>query len=211
MLATPKFTGPVLELRDLLNTYLEPEKVAVILRAFEVGAVAHKDQKRKTGEPYILHPVAVARILANLRMDHLSVAAAILHDTVEDTATTVAELEQRFGREVADLVAYLARADNVSITGENVLISAGGTIAWLVRGLIRASGLSGTDRMLGSLFGLGRGVLIVGLLVIVFEYAGVDADPWWQDARLKTAGDRVAEGIRYYAALGSRYIGETEG
>ncbi|NIW24940.1 MAG: CvpA family protein, partial [Gammaproteobacteria bacterium] len=63
-----------------------------------------------------------------------------------------------------------------------LVVIAGGTIAWLVRGLIRASGLSGTDRMLGSLFGLGRGVLIVGLLVIVFEYAGVDADPWWQDA-----------------------------
>jgi (p)ppGpp synthase/HD superfamily hydrolase len=53
----------------LLNTYLEPDKVAVILRAFELGATAHEGQTRKTGEPYILHPLAVASILANMRMD----------------------------------------------------------------------------------------------------------------------------------------------
>ena len=92
-----------------------------------------------------------------------------------------------------------------------VIMIAGGIVAWLVREIIRASGLSGTDRVLGSLFGFGRGALIVGLAVIVLEYAGLDADPWWQGARLKTAGDRVAEGIRYYAALGSSYIGGTEG
>jgi guanosine-3',5'-bis(diphosphate) 3'-pyrophosphohydrolase len=113
MLATPKFTGPVLELRDLLNTYLEPEKVAVILRAFEVGAVAHKDQKRKTGEPYILHPVAVARILANLRMDHLSVAAAILHDTLEDTPLTKPEIIEQFGDEIAELVDGVTKLDKM--------------------------------------------------------------------------------------------------
>lgn len=87
----------------------------------------------------------------------------------------------------------------------------GGTAAWLARELIRASGLSGTDRVLGSLFGLARGALIVGLTVIGLEYAGLDGDPWWQDARLRPAGDRIADGIRYYAALGSSYIGSTEG
>ena len=89
MLATlTNLPEPVLDLRDLLNTYLEPEKVAVILRAFEVGSSAHEGQTRKTGEPYIFHPVAVARILANMRMDYSSVAAAILHDTIEDTPLT---------------------------------------------------------------------------------------------------------------------------
>jgi membrane protein required for colicin V production len=88
---------------------------------------------------------------------------------------------------------------------------AGGTAAWLARELIRASGLSGTDRMLGSLFGFARGVLIVGLGVIVIEYAGLEADPWWQDARLRPAGDRIADGIRYYAELGSSYIGSAAG
>ncbi|MDX1698287.1 MAG: HD domain-containing protein, partial [Thiohalobacterales bacterium] len=113
MLATPSHPGPVLELRDLLNTYLEPEKVAVILRAFEIGALAHEGQTRKTGEPYILHPVAVARILANLRMDHLSVAAAILHDTLEDTPLTKQEITDQFGEEVAELVDGVTKLDKM--------------------------------------------------------------------------------------------------
>ena len=83
MLATPTtLPEPVLDLRDLLNTYLEPEKVAIVLRAFEIGDKAHQGQTRKTGEPYILHPIAVARILANMRMDYSSVAAAILQQSI---------------------------------------------------------------------------------------------------------------------------------
>jgi len=104
---------PVLDLRDLLNTYLEPEKVAIILRAFETGANAHLGQTRKTGEPYILHPVAVARILANMRMDYGSVAAAILHDTIEDTILTRQEIEARFGEEIADLVDGVTKLDKM--------------------------------------------------------------------------------------------------
>jgi membrane protein required for colicin V production len=92
-----------------------------------------------------------------------------------------------------------------------VVMIAGGTVAWLVRELIRASGLNGTDRMLGSLFGLARGALIVGLAVIVLDYAGLTSDPWWQEARLRPASDRIADGIRYYAALGSEYVGNNEG
>jgi guanosine-3',5'-bis(diphosphate) 3'-pyrophosphohydrolase len=113
MQATPSLSEPVLELRDLLNTYLEPEKVAIILRAFEVGALAHEGQTRKTGEPYILHPVAVARILANMRMDHLSVAAAILHDTLEDTPLTRDEISSQFGEEIASLVDGVTKLDKM--------------------------------------------------------------------------------------------------
>ena len=114
MLATQtSFPEPVLDLRDLLNTYLEPEKVAIILRAFEVGAKAHEGQTRKTGEPYIFHPVAVARILANMRMDHGSVAAAILHDTIEDTPLTRDDIEDRFGEEIADLVEGVTKLDKM--------------------------------------------------------------------------------------------------
>ena len=114
MLATlTNLPEPVLDLRDLLNTYLEPEKVAIILRAFEVGANAHQGQTRKTGEPYIFHPVAVARILANMRMDYGSVAAAILHDTIEDTALTRKEIESRFGEEIADLVEGVTKLDKM--------------------------------------------------------------------------------------------------
>jgi guanosine-3',5'-bis(diphosphate) 3'-pyrophosphohydrolase len=114
MLATPMpMPEPVLNLRDLLNTYLEPEKVAIILRAFDVGAAAHEGQTRKTGEPYILHPVAVARILANMRMDYASVAAAILHDTIEDTPLTRTEIESRFGDEIAELVDGVTKLDKM--------------------------------------------------------------------------------------------------
>ncbi len=114
MLATPTtLPEPVLDLRDLLNTYLEPEKVAIVLRAFETGANAHLGQTRKTGEPYILHPVAVARILANMRMDYSSVAAAILHDTIEDTPLTREEIESHFGIEVAELVDGVTKLDKM--------------------------------------------------------------------------------------------------
>jgi membrane protein required for colicin V production len=89
-----------------------------------------------------------------------------------------------------------------------IVILLGGLIAWLIRELIRHTGLSGTDRMLGSLFGLVRGVLIVGLVVIGLQLSGLDSDPWWQQARLKPYGERIAAGIRYYAELGGRYLEE---
>lgn len=84
----------------------------------------------------------------------------------------------------------------------------GGLMAGLVRQVIRHTGLTGTDRMLGSLFGLGRGAIVVGLSVIALELAGLDQNAWWQEARLRPYGDRIADGIRHYAALGSRYIQE---
>ncbi len=112
-MATPSLPEPVLKLRDLLNTYLEPDKVATIIRAFELGAEAHQGQTRKTGEPYILHPVAVAGILANMRMDSQSVTAAILHDTLEDTPLTKAEITAQFGNEIADLVDGVTKLDKM--------------------------------------------------------------------------------------------------
>jgi len=111
--ATPSLPEPVLKLRDLLNTYLEPDKVATIIRAFELGAEAHQGQTRKTGEPYILHPVAVAGILANMRMDNQSVTAAILHDTLEDTPLTKEEITEQFGNEIADLVDGVTKLDKM--------------------------------------------------------------------------------------------------
>ena len=87
-----------------------------------------------------------------------------------------------------------------------LILVIGGVIVWLVREVIKHSGLTRTDRMLGSLFGLTRGVLIVGLLVLVLEFMGVVQDPWWQEARLSPFGEQVAGGIRYYAALGSSYL-----
>ena len=113
MQAAQGYPEPVLKLRDLLNTYLEPDKVALVLKSYEVGEAAHRGQTRKTGEPYILHPVAVAQILANMRMDHESIAAAILHDTIEDTPLDWEDIENEFGSEVANLVEGVTKLDKI--------------------------------------------------------------------------------------------------
>jgi len=107
------YPGPVRELRRLLNTYLEPEHVATALHAFEVGEAAHRGQRRKTGEDYILHPVAVASILAGMRMDYQTITAAILHDTVEDTDITIDDLNREFGEQVARLVDGVTKLDKM--------------------------------------------------------------------------------------------------
>ncbi len=105
--------GPVRELRDLLNTYLEPEQVAIVLRAYEVGAEAHQGQQRRSGEPYIFHPIAVARILAGMRMDQQTISAAILHDTIEDTPVEREDLVREFGADVAKLVDGVTKLDKM--------------------------------------------------------------------------------------------------
>lgn len=91
-----------------------------------------------------------------------------------------------------------------------VVMLIGGLVSWLVRELVRHTGLSGTDRLLGGLFGLIRGVLIFGLVVIALQLSGLDQDPWWQQALLKPYGDQIAEGIRYYAELGGQYLQEQD-
>ena len=113
MQAAESYPEPVLELRSLLSAYLDPETVALVLRAYEVAEEAHRGQARKTGEPYIFHPVAVAQILANLRMDHESIAAALLHDTIEDTQLDWANIEKEFGAEIADLVEGVTKLDKM--------------------------------------------------------------------------------------------------
>ncbi|MEM7564146.1 MAG: RelA/SpoT family protein [Pseudomonadota bacterium] len=92
------------ELCAELETYLEAEQVEEIYEAYLVGAAAHEGQSRVSGEPYISHPVAVARILAEMRMDSRSIIAAILHDVIEDTPTLKEQLAEQFGEEVAELV-----------------------------------------------------------------------------------------------------------
>ncbi|MEQ6340935.1 MAG: bifunctional GTP diphosphokinase/guanosine-3',5'-bis pyrophosphate 3'-pyrophosphohydrolase [Gammaproteobacteria bacterium] len=88
----------------MLGTYLEHDQIAQIRRAYQFGEAAHEGQQRLSGEPYISHPLAVARILAEMRLDHQSIMAAILHDVIEDTGTAKEYLTNQFGEEVADLV-----------------------------------------------------------------------------------------------------------
>ena len=101
-----------LELR--LADYLTEAQIALVHRAYLVGAAAHDGQIRKTGEAYITHPVAVAMILAELRLDAETLAAAILHDTLEDTPLPRAEIVEKFGETVAELVDGVTKLDKIS-------------------------------------------------------------------------------------------------
>ena len=92
------------ELCGVMHRYLDADCVEEVARAFEFAARAHAGQHRKSGEPYISHPVAVAKILAEMHLDHQSIVAALLHDTVEDTEATKEEVAERFGEDVAELV-----------------------------------------------------------------------------------------------------------
>lgn len=92
------------QLLSLAATYLSEEDVAQLKKAYLFAEEAHRGQFRKSGEPYILHPVAVAEILADLRMDVATLVAALLHDVVEDTGVTLEQVEENFGEPVRHLV-----------------------------------------------------------------------------------------------------------
>jgi len=92
------------DLCSYLEQYLTEEQVSEVYRAYLFGAEAHEGQNRLSGEPYIYHPVAVARILAGMRMDHQCLMAAILHDVIEDTETAKEQLAREFGPQIAELV-----------------------------------------------------------------------------------------------------------
>lgn len=91
-------------LRDEINQYLSHEQVSEIEKAYWFAKEAHGSQARFTGEPYITHPLTVAHILAQMRMDSPTIMAAILHDVVEDTSVKQSEIVEKFGKEIADLV-----------------------------------------------------------------------------------------------------------
>ncbi len=82
----------------------------------------------------------------------------------------------------------------------------GGLISWLARKVIRHTGLSGVDRLLGAGFGFLRAVVLIGLAVIVMEFLGLQQEPWWQEARLKPYADQAAAAVKYYAELGNQYL-----
>jgi len=92
------------ELMSLMAPRSSRGDLALIERAFRLAEAAHIDQKRSTGEPYILHPLAVAGILAQTKLDPPTIAAALLHDVAEDTSVTVDDIRAQFGDEIARLV-----------------------------------------------------------------------------------------------------------
>jgi GTP diphosphokinase / guanosine-3',5'-bis(diphosphate) 3'-diphosphatase len=108
----------VAELSHAVSSYLKPEDVAQIEAAFELAKAAHDGQFRKSGEPYITHPVAVAKILADMHLDPQALMAALLHDTVEDTGTTQREITRAFGKPVGDLVDGVSKLTKIEFESQ---------------------------------------------------------------------------------------------
>ena len=105
----------VVSIEDLLAklSYLKPEEIAQIKKAFQFSDAAHLGQYRHSGEPYITHPVAVAELCATWRLDAPSIMAALMHDVIEDTGCTKADLVEKFGNKVAELVEGLTKLDKL--------------------------------------------------------------------------------------------------
>ena len=114
-----EFQSPEQLYRDLIlrvRKYHPSDDISLIEKAYHVAYQAHKDQVRKSGEPYIVHPLCVAIILADLEMDQETIAAGLLHDVVEDTIMTGEEIEKEFGPEVALLVDGVTKLQNLHLS-----------------------------------------------------------------------------------------------
>jgi len=101
------------DLCELIAHYMDQEQVKEVYRAYLFGAQAHEGQIRVSGEPYIYHPIAVARILAQMHMDVKSIVASILHDVLEDTPATRKLIEREFGKDVAHLVDGVSKLTHI--------------------------------------------------------------------------------------------------
>ncbi len=106
------------DLCAITSEYLEPAQVEQLHEACHFAAEAHAGIYRKSGEPYIFHPLAVARILANVRFDHETLQAALLHDVIEDTHYNKEHLSSRFGPEVADLVDGVSKLTQIQFNSK---------------------------------------------------------------------------------------------
>lgn len=100
-------------LSDRLSTYLSTEQIHQVRRAYFYAEQAHTGQRRRSGEPYIIHPLAVANILADMRLDHQSLMAAMLHDVIEDTGIPKIALAEQFGDVVTELVDGVSKLTHI--------------------------------------------------------------------------------------------------
>ncbi|HID62115.1 MAG TPA: bifunctional (p)ppGpp synthetase/guanosine-3',5'-bis(diphosphate) 3'-pyrophosphohydrolase, partial [Anaerolineae bacterium] len=100
-------------LLEEIHDDLTQNDIELIRRAYDLAAVAHAGQERASGEPYIVHSLAVAQRLAELHLDSATIAAGLLHDVVEDTIVTIEDLHQDFGEEVAKLVDGVTKLEQI--------------------------------------------------------------------------------------------------
>ncbi|GAA0558779.1 RelA/SpoT family protein [Halomonas salifodinae] len=108
------------DLADRLGSYLPAEEIQQVKRAFYYAEQAHDGQRRRSGEPYVTHPLAVANILANMHMDHQSLMAAMLHDVIEDTGVPKDALAAQFGEPVAELVDGVSKLTQIAFEDKAV-------------------------------------------------------------------------------------------
>ena len=128
VLETPAdFTSPEVLYQDLIKSirkYHPSDDISMIEKAYNIAHEAHQDQKRKSGEPYIIHPLCVAIILAELELDKETIVSGILHDVVEDTVMTLEGVTREFGSEVAILVDGVTKLTQISWSMDKVEIQA---------------------------------------------------------------------------------------
>ena len=121
------FTSPEVLYKELINSVLKyhpSTDISMIEKAYKVASEAREGQKRKSGEPYIIHPLCVAIILADLELDKETIVAGLLHDAVEDTWMTYEEVEKEFGSEVALLVDGVTKLGQLSYSADKVEVQA---------------------------------------------------------------------------------------
>ena len=97
----------------MCRKYMNADHVAFVQKACDFSTYVHKDQYRQSGEPYIMHPIQVAGILADLKMDPATICAGFLHDTVEDTLITLGDIEELFGHDVAVIVDGVSKISKI--------------------------------------------------------------------------------------------------
>ena len=125
--APADFTSPDILYRDLvasIRKYHPSDDLSMIEKAYQHADNAHKDQKRKSGDPYIIHPLCVAIILADLEMDKETIVAGMLHDVVEDTVMTLDDITREFGSEVARLVDGVTKLGQLSYSKDKLEVQA---------------------------------------------------------------------------------------
>lgn len=121
------FTSPEALYEELIRTireYHPSDDISMIEKAYKLSHEAHKEQKRKSGEPYIIHPICVAIILASLELDKETIAAGLMHDVIEDTEYTYEDLQKMFGKDVAELVDGVTKLTQISWTNDKIEMQA---------------------------------------------------------------------------------------
>ena len=108
------------ELNQLI-IYLNSQEKNKVLKALKLSEIAHSNQLRKSGDPFITHPIEVAKILTSIKLDGDSIVAGLLHDTLEDTELGIDEIEKNFGKHISELVQGLTKISKYSLNCYNML------------------------------------------------------------------------------------------